>query len=234
MVEVRETGTGTGAVAIGNLNSAVGNGAIALGNAASANGAGAVAIGSGAVATMDGQVALRGSDSTYTFAGLNSAESAARQSGPVSLVTTDAAGNLGVSTLDIGLLQSTAGRIGSLEGRVDTLFDLAAVERRETNRGIAAAVALTPAPMPSEVGRVSYAANASVYRGELGLGASVAARVNSDTPLAVTMGVSYSGGKNTAARVGVAGSSDRLTSGRGGRLGTGDAPVSRRLPPNCR
>ena len=127
------------------------------------------------------------------------------KAGPVSLVTTDAAGNLGVSTLDIGLLQSTAGRIGSLEGRVDTLFDLAAVERRETNRGIAAAVALTPAPMPSEVGRVSYAANASVYRGELGLGASVAARVNSDTPLAVTMGVSYSGGKNTAARVGVAG-----------------------------
>mgnify|MGYP005995593679 FL=1 len=89
------TATGTGAVAIGNLNSAVGNGAIALGNAASANGAGAVAIGNGAVATMDGQVALGGSDSTYTFAGLNSAESAARQSGPVSLVTTDAAGNLG-------------------------------------------------------------------------------------------------------------------------------------------
>lgn len=226
--------TGTGAVAIGNLNSAVGNGAIALGNAASANGAGAVAIGNGAVATMDGQVALGGSDSTYTFAGLNSAESAARQSGPVSLVTTAAAGNLGVSTLDIGLLQSTAGRIGSLEGRVDTLFDLAAVERRETNRGIAAAVALTPAPMPSEVGRVSYAANASVYRGELAWAhrwrrGSIRTR-RSRSRWAFPTAAARIPPRGSAWRA----SSDRLTSGRGGRLGTGDAPVSRRLPPNCR
>jgi autotransporter adhesin len=75
--------------------------------------------------------------------------------------------------------------------------------RREARRGIAAAVALAPAP--SGPGRTSYAANTAVYRGEVAVSASVAHRFNTDRPFALTAGISYSGGKDTAARVGVAG-----------------------------
>jgi hypothetical protein len=78
-------------------------------------------------------------------------------------------------------------------------------ERRETSRGIAAATALVPAPMPSAPGKTSYTANASVYRGQLGIGVSFAHRANTEDPFAVTFGVSHAGGKNTAVRAGVAG-----------------------------
>lgn len=64
---------------------------------------------------------------------------------------------------------------------------------------------LFPAPMPSGPGRISYTANASVYRGQLGIGASFAIRTNTEDPLALTFGISHAGGKNTAVRAGVAG-----------------------------
>jgi autotransporter adhesin len=98
-----------------------------------------------------------------------------------------------------------SGRVGALEGRVDTLFDLVSHNRREARRGIAAAVAMTQAPMPSAAGRTSYAANSAVYRGEFGFSASIAHRLGDENPFALTAGVSHAGGKNTAARVGIAG-----------------------------
>jgi hypothetical protein len=59
--------------------------------------------------------------------------------------------------------------------------------------------------MPSEPGRVSYAVNGAVFRGEYALGASFLYRVPGNTMFAVGAGVSYGGHKNNAARIGVAG-----------------------------
>lgn len=93
---------------------------------------------------------------------------------------TDSAGNFGVAPLDLSGLSALGSRVGNLEGQVGTLFDLAAVERRETNRGVAAAVALTAALFPSAPGKTSYTANTAVYRGELAIGASLAHRPPSE------------------------------------------------------
>ncbi len=59
--------------------------------------------------------------------------------------------------------------------------------------------------MPSEPGKTSYTDNGSVYRGELAIGASIAHRFDTESPFALTAGLAYGGGSNTAARVGVAG-----------------------------
>ena len=114
-------------------------------------------------------------------------------------------------------------RLTSLEGIVGTAIpglqaltalhstqigDLYAVtdrDRRQARRGTAAAVALTAAPMPSEPGKTSYTFNLATYRGEQAAGASIAHRFMTDSPFALTAGVSYAGKGDTAARVGVAG-----------------------------
>jgi hypothetical protein len=71
-------------------------------------------------------------------------------------------------------------------------------------QGIATAVAIGTAPMPSGPGRTSYVLNGATYRGEQAVGGGVAHRLNFDNPFALTAGFSYGGGK-TALRLGVAG-----------------------------
>ena len=56
---------------------------------------------------------------------------------------------------------------------------------------------------PSAAGRTSYASNVSYYRGEVGVSAGLMHRLEGD--FAVSAGVSYAGGRNTAVRAGVAG-----------------------------
>jgi len=65
-----------------------------LGEASSATHSGSTAIGGGAFTTRANQVVLGTSNETYTLPGLSSAASTAAQAGPISLVTTDGAGNL--------------------------------------------------------------------------------------------------------------------------------------------
>ncbi|MBC7635961.1 MAG: hypothetical protein H7251_10210 [Acetobacteraceae bacterium] len=79
------------------------------------------------------------------------------------------------------------------------------VNRSRADRGIAAAVAISDAPFPSAPGKISYATNASIYRGSTGFSASFAHRMNTDAPFAITGAVSFAGHGDTAARVGVAG-----------------------------
>jgi hypothetical protein len=88
---------------VGDNNIAVGTGAgsditasntIAIGTSALASANGAVAIGAGAVASQTNQVVLGTSSHTYTAPGITSAQSKARQSGPLEFVTSDANGNL--------------------------------------------------------------------------------------------------------------------------------------------
>jgi hypothetical protein len=92
-----------------------------------------------------------------------------------------------------------------LSGRVDTLFDLSRLDRRNTRQGIASAIAMGQASMPSAAGKTTFVVNGATFRGEHALGGSIMHRLNTEEPLAVTVGFSYAGNKNNGARVGVAG-----------------------------
>ena len=170
------TATGIGAVAIGNANSAIGNGAVALGNGAFAAQAGSVAIGAGASATRANQVSLGNSGSTYTMSGIASPASRAAQSGAVSLVTTDMAGNLGTSTIDVSTLQGIGGRVGLLEGQVANLDRGLAQFSNQANGGIAAAMAMGGTLLPPN-STIAVSFNLSTYRGQQGFSAAAVARV---------------------------------------------------------
>jgi autotransporter adhesin len=200
------------AVALGTNAQAAGVRSVALGAEASATGANSVAIGGGATATRSGQIVLGTAGSTYTAPGLGSAASSAAQSGVTRFVTGDSAGNLGYAAFgpaDLAVLGARAAGLeaaqAALGGRVDALFDLARIDRHDARKGIAAAVAIGNAPMPSAPGRTSYVVNGAVFRGEYALGGSIMHRMGGETPFAVTAGFSFAGHKNNAARVGVAG-----------------------------
>jgi autotransporter adhesin len=165
--------TGLGAVAIGADSVANGRSAVALGSNANAGAAGSVAIGENAVATRANQVALGSSASTYTLAGIGSAESNAAQSGAVELVTTDAAGNLGTSSLDLAAIEGLGGRTGALEGQVTALNQ----GLRGANGGIAAAMAMGGTVMPPG-SSFAMSFNLATYRGEQGFSGSAVARVS--------------------------------------------------------
>jgi hypothetical protein len=98
-----------------------------------------------------------------------------------------------------------AGRLTFLEEGQAQLFNLADVNRKQANRGIAAAVALADAPFPSAPGVTSYAANAAMYRGQMATSVSFMHRLDTAKPFAFTGAVSYAGKGDVAARVGVAG-----------------------------
>ena len=66
-------------------------------------------------------------------------------------------------------------------------------------------IAMTPAAMPSAPGKVAYTVNVANFRDEQAVAASLAMRLRGPNPLAVTAGIAYGGGANTAVRVGVAG-----------------------------
>ena len=93
----------------------------------------------------------------------------------------------------------------ALQGGVNTLFDLRSRDRKDMRQGIASAVAIANAPMPSAPGVVSYAVNGAAFRGEMAVGGAFNYRLNTDKPMAVGVGFSYAGNKNNAVRVGVAG-----------------------------
>ena len=197
----RATATGNGATSIGAEAQVTADRATAIGREARASWAGSTAVGAGAVTTAPNQVVL-GAPGTSVRVGDIGASTAA-QSGPLSLVTVDAAGTLGRTVLPN--VQALEAGQAALSGRVDALFDLRQVDRRDNREGLAAAVALSTPPFPSAAGRTSYTLNAATFRGEHALGGAIMHRLDTESPFALTAGFSYAGNKNNAARVGVAG-----------------------------
>ena len=61
------------------------------------------------------------------------------------------------------------------------------------------------APMPSNPGGISYAANGATFRGEYAVGGSLMYRLNTQTPMALSVGASFAGNKNNGARIGISG-----------------------------
>jgi autotransporter adhesin len=185
---------GNGSVATGPSAVAAGTGSIAIGRGATAAQAGAVAIGADATTTRANQVAIGGSGNTYTLAGVNSAASTAAQSGPVRVVTADASGNLATTAFDITDITT---RIDKVER------DVSAVSA-EAREGIAMAMAMTSASMPSAGGKTSWASNVATFSGQVAGSFGVAHRFDTSFPFAVTGSVGI-GTSRIGARVGLAG-----------------------------
>ena len=197
--------SGSDALAVGYGAAAAGAGAVAIGNGSSAAQANAVAIGAGATTTRANQVAVGTARSTYTLAGLPSAESAAAQSGPTRFVTTDESGNLAASKYGPGAVAALDGRVGAVEAKMAGVVKYATEGRREARQGVAAAMAMTSASMPSLPGRTSWVMNSSTFRGEWAAGGAMAHRLDTNVPLAVQAGYAYGGGNSHGVRVGLGG-----------------------------
>jgi hypothetical protein len=162
---------GAGATAIGQA-SVAGAGSTAIGQGAQATFANSIAIGAGATTTAANQVALGTATNTYRLAGLTSTASLAAQSGPISLVTTDAAGHLATVSLgsmmtDLSGLQSS---IGSLQSSIGTLQ----TQVKQAFEGTAIAIATAGVQLPSDK-TFAISANYGYFRGEnaVSLGAAL-------------------------------------------------------------
>ncbi|MCB2068118.1 MAG: YadA-like family protein, partial [Erythrobacter sp.] len=190
------TATGDGAIAMGDTSSALGTSALALGQQAQASGTGAIALGGNAVAAQAGAVVI-GSDvqsvradqfvlgnagNTYTLAGIASAASRTAQQGAVSLVTTDAAGNLATLDFDVARFGQLESEVAGLSSQVAVLgsqvVDLSAQVgqfQRASNGGIAAAMAMGGTLLPPD-STFSVSFNLATYRGEQGFSGALVAR----------------------------------------------------------
>lgn len=186
---------GHDAIAAGFGARADGVRATAIGTQAQASGEESVAIGAGAVASRPRQVAIGTAASTYSLPGLTSTASRAAQSGPTQVVTTDAAGNLAALPIDLA----------GLDQRIDGVAAYAREGRREARQGIAAAMAMTAAAMPSRPGKTSWSGNTATYKGEWAAGFAVAHRLDIVIPVAINAGVSLTGNSFGGARMGLSG-----------------------------
>ena len=96
--------------------------------------------------------------------------------------------------------------LDALASGVNQLSNWVGVVQKEARGGIAAAVALVNAPMPSQAGKTSWAGNVAKFRDQYAMGFSFAHRLNSNLPLAMTAGVAYAPGtSDVTGRVGMAG-----------------------------
>jgi autotransporter adhesin len=176
--------------ALGSAASASAPDSTAVGRAASATGANSVALGQGSVANQANTVSVGAAGAERRIVNVGAGTAA-----------TDAV-NLGQLN---AALAGTTTNVAGLQSQVDDLFAGRLGDRRDAQRGIAAAVAMSAAPMPSEPGRISYTLNGAIYRGEQAIGGSMMYRLNTSKPMAFGAGISHAGGGSTAVRVGVAG-----------------------------
>jgi hypothetical protein len=93
----------------------------------------------------------------------------------------------------------------SFQSRFDAINNDVQNVNMEARRGIAAVAAITNTPMPSAPGKTSWAVNTSVFRGEFGTGFSLAHRLRTAIPLAVTVAYGNGGGRENIVRMGLMG-----------------------------
>ena len=197
---------------IGNYNdSTVFNGATAIGAASRVGAVNATTIGARSTATAANSVAI-GYGSVANQANTVSVGTVGGERRVVNVAAgvgaTDAVNVSQLNAATAGIATSIAAinsSILGLQGDVATLYDLRRQDRKDMRQGIASAVAIADAPMPSTAGGVSYAVNGATFRGEYAVGGSLAYRLNTGTPTVVNVGFSYAGNNNNSARVGIAG-----------------------------
>ena len=125
-----------------------------------------------------------------------------------------------------------------LQGQIDTLFDLRSRDRKDMKQGVAAAMAMGDAPMPSHEGGVSYLLTGATFRGEFAGSASLMYRLNARSPMALQVGAAFAGNKNAGARIGLAGfrqgraAPDRAA-GHSPSVGEARHSITGPAPPRC-
>jgi len=205
------TPSGTGVqIAPVNNGTAIGSGAIvtgadgtALGKGAAASAANSVAIGTGSVADQADTVSVGAAGDerrvVNVAAGVGDTDA-------VNVSQLNAA-LAAIPDFDPTILQDQLdglqGQVAGLQGQVDGLTAQQHHDRLEARRGIAAAVAMSEAPMPSRDGGISYSLHGAGYRGQYAIGGSMKYRINRS--VAIDFGVSSAGHKDTAVRLGVSG-----------------------------
>ncbi len=183
------TAVGAGSTASGNNSTAMGQGATASGVSSTALGQGSTAafanstaIGSGVTTTRANQVAVGTATNTYTLAGVSSAASLAAQSGPLRVVTTDAAGNLATASFapqDISTLQSS---VGVLQQQMKQAFE-----------GTAIAIALGGTALPDNK-KFAISTNWGNFRGQNAAGVSAQYRISNNLVANVGLGGGFQQG----------------------------------------
>jgi autotransporter adhesin len=181
---------GVSSSAIGDRSNATAAGATAIGTQATATGINSVALGAGSIADQDDTVSVGAAGAERRVVNVAAGVSA-----------TDA---VNVSQLNAAL-SSFAGDLSGLSSEIGTLFDLRDRDRRDMRQGVATAIAIAPASMPSAPGKLAYSVNGARFRGENAVGGSFSYRLNSSTPIAVGVGFSYAGNKNNGLRIGLSG-----------------------------
>ena len=201
-IGLRSVANGDRSTAFGDTATATAADSLAVGASANAAAAGSVAVGAGAVVQpgATGSVAL-GSGSVATAPNTVSVGAA----GAERRITNVAAGTAATDAVNLAQLQRLETAQGALAGQVGELIESSRADRRDMRQGIASAVAIGSAPMPSAPGRTSYVFNIATFRGEQALGGSIMHRLRTAAPFALSAGFSYAGNRNNAARIGIAG-----------------------------
>ena len=227
--------SGLGSTASGQLAMATATASSAYGIASAATALGATAVGAGSVAptvqstavgfnsavTATNSVAL----GSYSSAGVANAGSAGFNVNPVSTQrigvyasatsVVSVGGGVGspvpfrqITNVADGAIapNSTDAINGSQLYQTITGLSTAILQvRRESREGIAGAVSLTTAPMPSQGGKTTYAANVGFFKDAAAVGGSFAHRLDTNAPVAFTGGIAVSGAGVLTGRVGMIG-----------------------------
>ena len=198
---------GTGSTAIGEAAFTPATNGTALGLNAHVNGANSVALGSNSVAnaanagTPSFTISQIGAEAIGVYAAASSVVSVGGGPGsavPYRQITNVADGAITPTSTD-------AINGSQLYKSVTALNQEIVGVRREAREGIAGALALTAAPLPSAAGKTTYAANFGFFKDAAAFGGSFAHRLDTNLPLALTGGIAVSGKGTLGGRVGAVG-----------------------------
>lgn len=186
-------------LALGAESQATGREAVALGGRSTAAAQAGTALGAGSRVTGEAHNAVAlGAGSVADEADTVSVGAAGAERRIVNV----APGIARTDAVNVGQLRDVE---SALNDRMNILQGTVLETRKEARQGVAAAVAMTTAPMPSAPGRTSWAMNLATFKGEYAFGGSLAHRFDAPIPIALTAGHAYGGGKSHAARVGLQG-----------------------------
>lgn len=104
-----------------------------------------------------------------------------------------------------GVYTDVGTALTALDQRIDDVAAYAREGRREARQGVAAAMAMTAASMPSQPGKTSWSGNTATFKGEWAAGFAVAHRLDVAFPVAINAGLSLAGNGFGGARFGMSG-----------------------------
>lgn len=215
---VLSASTGSSSIALGANSVASGNQSLALGVLAQATNTSSVALGNNAQATGENSVALgAGSIAGVANAGTPNMTINGRPIGVFAQASgvVSVGGGAGSTTPYRQITNVADGAISSsstdaingsqLYKSITGLSTQIQAAQQEARNGIAGALAITSASMPSSAGKTTWATNAATFQGSYAFGAAFAHRFDTDIKFAMTGGAAYSGSGTIMGRIGLMG-----------------------------